>query len=133
MKLYIYIDGAKALELLANRVKGHEDVVYTPFETAPSCRYEFEGCPSCLIGGALFDAGVPLEALAELDRVWVDDEDGQNGGTGITEVNLPEGVTLTPQALKIFDAAQRVQDFGLTWSKALKHAEAQAPNLGVER
>lgn len=34
----------------------------------PTCSYEYEGQPSCLLGKAMFECGVPIEELRRMDR-----------------------------------------------------------------
>lgn len=129
MTLNIHIDGDRAEQLLTHRVRGYEDLVYRMFDAAPSCRYEHGGCPSCLIGCALFDAGVPLEALRELDSMDPD----VPGSSSIDGVKLPEGLSITPKALAMFKAAQATQDMGYAWGVALQEAVHAGIEFGDER
>ena len=137
MSLNIFIDGARALDLLAHRVRDHEDFVYTPFKDAPPlCRYQHDGCPSCLIGASLFDAGVPVEVLESFDNFEEVDQDGvasSSAGLGIHEVRLPEWLTITPKAMAIFQVAQSAQDARNSWGVALQRAIEAAAKFGPER
>lgn len=72
--------------------------------------------PGCIVGHALHMAGLPLEALAQMD----------NYGS-ITEADHREwlvahGIDLTPEAQQVFYAAQLYQDRGCTWGHALDNA-----------
>jgi hypothetical protein len=136
MSFSIFIDGARALDLLAHRVRDHESLVYMPFDSPPTCRYQDKGCPSCLIGAALFDAGVPIEILQSFDNLEDVDEDGvasSSAGAGIHEVRLPEWLTITPKAMAIFQVAQSAQDARNSWGVALQRAIEAATKFGPER
>lgn len=134
MTYNLEIDSKKALDLLREAVKGNETFVYKYFEEAPSCRYQHEGNPSCLIGKVLNLAGVPVFELDLMDAIPEPDEtDGQIviGGSSINEVTLPEGVVLTPKAMTTLATAQSYQDLGFTWGRALQAAE-KAATVGDE-
>lgn len=95
-------------------MRGNEDFVYAHHDKAPSCRYvnRADGSPDCLIGCILFDAGVPLETLADWDLL-----SPTLGGIG--EVVLPKGLVITVDAMALLRAAQYVQDASGTWEEAL--------------
>lgn len=128
----IFIDGDQALDLLLHRVKDHEDYVYPRHEKAPSCRYAHDGCPSCLVGGALFDAGVPIEVLESWDNLAQDPDEDSPAGVGIEEVPLPEGLVITKKALAIFQRAQGCQDIGYAWGTAFAQAVERSRDFGPE-
>lgn len=126
----IEIDEAKALELLAAEVEeAGADYVYKADERAPNvqvkCSYVDNGCPSCLVGRALFRAGVKLESLIALDRQL--EVFGEPSSVGIEEANLPEDeVSISPDALEIFAIVQEGQDLGETWGTVLDRARRLA-------
>lgn len=122
----VKIDGARALELLTHQVRDHEDFEYkSPEGRRPGvCVYQFEGCPSCLIGKALAEAGVPLEALKHWDK--------RGGSTPIAIAELPEGFEMTAKARRVFASAQATQDRGDTWGQALQAAIQAAYEFGPE-
>jgi hypothetical protein len=123
----IEIDGPKALDLMAEVVAGREDYVYE--RAGGFCVYAANGQPSCLVGQALARAGVTVAMLEEMDSKFE---------TDIQHVREPEGLTLDDEARDFFGVAQRRQDDGEPWGKALADAEAEALALyshkdGAER
>lgn len=133
----IFIDGDRALDLLLHRVRDNENLVYNKFVEAPTCRYQDDGCPSCLIGAALFDAGVPVEVLENWDNLRPCDTD-PNGvwsgaGVGIEEVPLPDGLVITKKAMVIFRRAQGDQDLGYRWADAFAGAIEASRDFGPEQ
>lgn len=132
----IQINADRALELLAERVRDHEEFVYTKFPDAPTCRYEHNGCPSCLVGAVLFDAGVPIEVLRSFDVFRPYDEDEYSGaGKGIEELasEFPEWLQITDKALAILQRVQGRQDIGFTWANAFHEGIEAGINFGPER
>lgn len=126
----IEIDGAKALTLLREIVKDHEDFVYEfpqPEDHEQVCVYQYEGKPSCLVGQALAKAGVTPKELAEMDI-----PKGPYSPVSINRVPLPERVHLTEEGREIFSAAQTAQDMRQPWSEALWEAENRATYLRIE-
>lgn len=87
-----------------------EDFVYQPFAetpTTPSCRYEHDGKPSCLIGRALYRLGTPIELLSAYNKI---------GGVR-TLVN--EGVLdISGVAASFAALVQHEQDCGVKWGEA---------------
>ena len=80
--------------------------------------------PSCLVGHALFRAGVTVEQLAELDYA----EDGSDiNGVYSDAFELVDGAEL------VFSAAQMAQDKGQTWGTALARAERRLADLTEEQ
>lgn len=81
------------------------------------CYYESNGEPMCIVGHALFNVGVDLRVLEEMDA---------NIATIDSKPNLKtleqHEVTMTPAALKFLKSAQAVQDTGQTWGEALDWA-----------
>jgi hypothetical protein len=143
MNLNIDIDGPRALELLVHQVRDRETFVYEKVlvDNVAACTYERCGSPSCLIGHALHEAGVPLAVLRDCDehkynftKVPEDRPDFTFfSGTGISNLDLEQiGVRLTPKARAIFVAAQETQDHGLTWGEALAHAVCVSDRWGDE-
>jgi hypothetical protein len=119
----IHIDKKKAKALLKAAVekRGPETVVN-------SCSYtEYHGdseelSPSCLVGEALFIAGLPVSQLEIIDTIL----------GNIKEYNPLRtdeyGFSLTAGALHVFDTAQTIQDGrecdDRSWANALDHALA---------
>ena len=108
------IDAEKALELLrAVCDRQGADYLYPIANTAvfvTSCHYVRDGAPSCIVGQALADHGVPIEGLASWDRL----------SDGAIDTIAPSFVT--PNALAIFTVAQRLQDTGSSWGMAVERA-----------
>ena len=109
------IDVGRALDLLAEAVQARGEYFVYPPVWIRSARspYASDGELRCLVGQALFLAGVADEDLAALGDVGVRDL--------YTRGALPVGLTLG--ALAVFDAAQRTQDRGYAWGDALDYAQ----------
>lgn len=121
----IEIDGPKALELLQGAVdeKGPE---YVYPQGDEGCSYVREGRPSCMIGVALSRAGVSVDVLRVMDRGDWADPSGEPGDSAILiacEVSAELFGFSTDDAAEVaFDQAQRMQDNGGTWGRALEVA-----------
>lgn len=93
-----------------------DDYTYEPVPKEgyadPTCQYTFEDAPSCLAGHILFDLGIPVETLAEFDRL---DIPAHDLGEEIDEIN--------PLASEYLGILQRAQDAGHPWGWALGSAE----------
>lgn len=116
----IVIDKARALELLDKVVKGREDFRYwDQFEEAPDsvCRYVENGKPACLIGVALYEAGVPLHVLEDMDGY---------GGILNAFPAFEHLVDIAPEAADLFADAQNVQDDDRSWGEAVRAARGEA-------
>jgi hypothetical protein len=111
----IHIDKKKAKALLKAAVekRGPETVVsscsYTEYDKDSQ-----ELQPSCMVGEALFIAGVPITNLDNLDGLLCISRYFGDG----------EGFTLTPGARDVLDRAQSVQDARKPWGDALDEALA---------
>jgi hypothetical protein len=145
----IEIGKEQAVALLERAVaeKG-ADYEYQPVphpNRGTQCQYQFDGAPSCIVGHALVYAGVPVETLVKLDKAdewWneeheaadnIDDEERDWHYVDATDIEtladagvLTEvaGIRLTPEAEKIFLAAQQKQDSKVQWGKAVEAAKA---------
>jgi hypothetical protein len=117
----ITIDAAKALDLLAGAVKARgEDYVYdADGKHGGACYYTDEGEPDCMVGQALADAGVPIEALDALNDKGAFHEDS-------VDYLRANEVDVSPGAMKVFRAAQRKQDAGNPWGDAYSEARDYA-------
>lgn len=115
----IEIDAAYAMELLDKAVneKGWEHVDQNA--GGKGCRnveWNEEGTerrPSCIVGHALYYAGVTLEALASCD-----------GAVQSTVAGLGQhmDIEVTTNAMVIFHTAQYAQDSGESWGRAITKA-----------
>jgi hypothetical protein len=119
------IGARRALELLTDVVDVFgPDTVYEKMvapgapDNGLGCRYEWQGSPSCLVGQALFRAGVPTEKLVEFDLRDLPARSISSRGVGVT-----------PEAAQVFQAAQTVQDADGTWGEALAAARATYEDL----
>lgn len=83
-----------------------------------ACAYMWQGCPTCMVGCALHQAGVSEDELAGMDR---------ETPTVIGVVKTPARLQLTAAARVVFEAAQAKQDEGLSWGAALDAALAVRP------
>lgn len=114
MSAEIQIDGARAFHLLGEAMlERGADYIY-PLAEMGACVYTDDSQPSCMVGLALYRAGVTVPELEAMDI---------EGIGGIDLVTLPERVYLTPTARKVMNAAQQCQDTGETWLDALYAAE----------
>jgi hypothetical protein len=120
------LDGATALRLLREIVAERPQHVYTSPYGNGYCMYVYGGCPSCLIGHVLVRHGWAVAELAE--RVGPVRGGDPDGGAGLCAFT---GEELSPRAMVILEAAQRVQDRGGRWHRALDAAEAAAAQVGV--
>jgi len=112
------IDRDTALRLLEKQVEeAGPDYVYTEPEDTQTCQYLVDDQPSCLIGRALADYGVPLGTLA-----------GWDTPTRVIRKVFDELAPdfLTEDAVVIFSAAQSIQYTGDTWGLALQDAHDAA-------
>lgn len=80
-------------------------------EVIMGCLYALDGAPSCLVGHVLHRAGATLNELRSLDR------------EGVGASALADAIgSVEPDAAEVLDVAQRHQDNGATWGKALDMA-----------
>jgi hypothetical protein len=83
-------------------------------DTRRECKYVVDDAPHCVGGTVLFELGVPLTELKEMEGrsvyAWTDK-------TG-------HAVNLSTSAGHVLRRAQIAQDDGLTWGDALVHARA---------
>lgn len=107
----------RAVELLKEVAEERPDFVYAPPNDQGACVYVHEGEPSCIVGHVLVRMGVPTEhldfdvpdniptAIGLLSRLEE---------TGLVDVNSDDAWVL--------ERAQREQDSGVPWGKAVKMA-----------
>lgn len=76
--------------------------------------------PGCGVGHALYNLGVPLAILREIDLTLVS---GKVEDTSISELDLPSDVVLTVDARRWLSVFQTKQDGGSTWRQAWEAAE----------
>jgi hypothetical protein len=91
------------------------DYLY-PKDSDGSCNYVRDGAASCLVGQALYHAGLPIDRLAEFD------EGGLTPANEFSKELLRDGYTLTQRAAKLFQLAQELQDDGVPWGEAVARA-----------
>ena len=120
----IHITKTKALQLLKNAVerKG-ADYVYP---SVGNCKYVVNKTkPSCLVGEALLEAGVPPSRLygQPINKLRID---------GIVD-RLGDDVVIDRGAVQVFGDAQDQQDTGETWGTALKAARRRAREIAKSR
>jgi hypothetical protein len=121
-----HVDARRALELMIDIVDQYgEDTVYEKVDNlignAKSCRYEFHGHPSCLVGMALHRAGAPLSVLEYLDTVGAPADRIHH-----TVSDVDSG------AAQVFQAAQEIQDGGHRWGDALEKAKMKYEYLKAQ-
>lgn len=123
----VFIDGAKALELIEGVVKARgEGFVYRESDRDccgyASCFYVFDGKPSCIVGQALADAGVDVAAI--FAGRLANEQDICTLADSKRYRNFHAAVELTPDAVSVFDIAQCRQDDGDRYGDVLKAAQA---------
>ena len=101
-------------DAIKKRVDERPDFVYP----AGDCKYQKDGEPSCLIGCALFDLGVPISNLSRLDQ--------HNNNTGkaaefINNFDIPD-FRFEQRALALAGRVQSNQDSRYSWREALRDA-----------
>lgn len=82
------------------------------------CAYILGGCPHCIVGRALYKAGLTEDELDTLDHT---------SPSVISEVRLPARVWMSGAARRVLDEAQTCQDVGYRWGVALNAALAVRP------
>jgi len=109
------IEIPRLLSLMTEVVAGREDFIYR--ERNDGCRYLSEdGQPDCLIGHVLIKAGVSPEDIRKFE--------------GISPTGLPWfGV----DSREVAYVAQKTQDGGRPWGKALENAVSEARYLSETR
>lgn len=127
----IRINRARALELLEAVVaETGEDFTYGLPGDDKSCLYAYDGAPSCMVGRALYKAGVTVDQLSDLDS---HDDTGiyelHAGGYEEDESYLGQdaNVVLTEGALDVFALAQLQQDFGHKYGEVIESARKASP------
>ena len=106
-------DAVRALETVVE--KAGPDYMYDP---SRGCLYFRDDQPSCGVGRALHELGVPTEVLAEMDEVPF--------ATGIKMPRVQEllqknGFRLTERAVEALVIFQRYQDGRVPWGQCLGH------------
>lgn len=116
------VDKDVALGMIVGVIeKFGEDHVY-PSEELGGCFYVVhddndQPQPGCLIGQALWGMGVQPEVLEEMDAI------GSIINPNVLNILRREQVVIDPEAATILRAAQREQDYGNSWGRALKVAQ----------
>lgn len=116
------VDKDVALGMIVGVIeKFGEDHVY-PSEELGGCFYVVhddndQPQPGCLIGQALWGMGVQPETLALMDSV------GSISNPKVLDILRREQVVIDPEAAFILRTAQREQDYGNSWGRALKAAQ----------
>lgn len=115
-KTHKYADALADLQALV--AERGEDFVYQSPEPdstdLPTCRYEFDGLPSCGLGKVFGETwAVPLSVLEGLDT-----------GTSPGQALKDEGHLMTRKAWTLLFAFQDRQDSGLPYGEAIREAIA---------
>lgn len=126
----IHIDNDKAIELLTAVVEERgKDFVYEPYTEGAeenhglTCFYTVDGKPSCGVGLALFNAGVPISVLAEMDNLGLDvDDESAINSSGVLAILKRNGVEITDVAANTLFGFQVMQDMERPYGMALDNA-----------
>lgn len=136
METYTYDE---TLELLnAAVVKKGADFVYGSDldgrqhdRPGPSCHYAWDGKPDCIVGHVLASVGVPLAELHYGDSSNEENDfHPKNPGryalgsaAPVIEDLARDGIVdFTPVAVALLSEAQRLQDGGMSWGRAVEVA-----------
>jgi len=125
----IEIDSEKALALLKRAVEERgADYVDPNAGGEIPCTYAYPDDsgvihPSCIVGHALYYAGVRDETLRDVADVGDASELRGWFTEQYREGIIDEEVEITPSAATLFLVAQRKQDLGRTWGEALNDAQ----------
>lgn len=124
----------KAAQILRRVVAKHgPETVYQErdknYRNTGTCRYvTSKGAPMCIVGVALVEElGFRHPALKKETGFYfaADSEDNWNDADAGLYSQLPElQALLTPDAAKVFQRAQTLQDDGVTWGEAVQIATA---------
>lgn len=109
----------EVIEALQKIVTASPDYVYTPPGDTGWCLYSYNGDPSCLVGQALAEVGVPIDALESFNPGGKYGED-----VGLIASNAAIILGLAKSTGVYLQVAQKVQDNGKPWGEALAAAEA---------
>jgi hypothetical protein len=118
------IDPNSVVEEVRSIAAKNPDHIYTDKDTSnpnSSCFYERNGKPSCIMGQALFNLGVPIETLSAMDR--------QTGG--IFSFLLTDGVSLRKESNTLYwlCTVQNLQDNLYAWGVAVATADTEFPGV----
>lgn len=109
--------GQKLIGIVRAKAAETPDFVYsTPLvnqQDDPPCVYVYNGCPSCLIGHALFEAGVITPSL--------ESQTGNSKAFGQLTDEL--GLELDGDEAYWLRMVQRSQDTHLPWGESVKRAD----------
>lgn len=108
----IKITGKQAIKLLDAVVEEQGG------DTKAMCAYTRRGKPVCLVGHALYKAGVLIEGLEGLDTLT----DGSLVEISDEQLADIAGVKLTKKARHVFEDAQATQDNNQPWGEAVEVA-----------
>jgi hypothetical protein len=120
--LQILDDPKEAITLLREVIGDREDFVYKKIdvkrdgEYIKGCKYLVNDKPSCLVGHALVRLGASRDVLRKADRGDIN----SSAGSLCAMLGFPRAVA------DVFDVAQREQDSGTPWGRAVKYAEKLA-------
>lgn len=124
----IVLTVAKVKELLAEAValKGADYVYTTPDglqgtpEDQPVCLYVHGDQPGCIVGHALYSAGISLARLREEER---------NDAEGVLR-NLRHDLMYEEGVPSLLQDVQQAQDQGTPWGQAVRSAIAELEGSG---
>lgn len=105
-----YEDAVLALKTIVNRVP--LDYVYKrDADVSRMCVYMLDGQPSCLVGHAFIELGIPAEVVAEGGPGYDNDQPANE----VSVVDRLPDIPMSDDTLAIFSAAQTLQDRGMPW------------------
>lgn len=115
--------GQQLISIVRAKAAENPDFIYMPPGGADdSCVYVHKGCPSCLLGHGLWDAGLIDASFERLrsDAPSVLSRANEEGFDNVVEIL---GLALDPVELVWLEAAQSAQDDQKTWARAVELAD----------
>lgn len=115
--------GQQIIEAVRAHAAAKSDFKYTPIpfsgdpEDGSSCVYVAEGCPSCLIGQALWDTGLIDESIEGTDA-------NMQPFSFYNTTLFPVIENLSNEEINWLNKVQRGQDSGYSWGYAVSQADA---------
>lgn len=118
--------GEQLISIVRAKAAESPDFRYrSPLGADASCVYVYNGCPSCLLGHALWDAGLIDTSFEHLqtEKYPRPGLSGWANEDGFDEVAEILGLELDPVEQVWLEAAQSAQDDQKTWGRSVELAD----------
>lgn len=122
------VDYGEAYTLLKEVVRGFEEHVDPRAAAGEACEYEpqINYC-GCIVGRMLLKLGVSRIVLRQMDDA------ASRIGSHVDLLRTQADLDLTPDAVRIWEMAQHMQDFKWPWAAALCAAEQVRSQIWQQR